>query len=66
MYKQKHFTIFGILLLSSVLFGNGMYSFNSSVMAQEKENEAEVEADIEQENKCKKDTECENENELYN
>jgi len=66
MYEQKSFTIFGILLISSVLLGNGMYSFNSTVMAQEKENEAEVEADIEQENKCKKDSECDNENELNN
>jgi len=69
MSKLNIFAVFGILFLSSVLLGSGMYSTNQ-IYAQENqtgtENEAEVEADIEQENKCKKDTECENENELNN
>jgi len=68
MSKTNVFALFGILFLSSVLLGNGMYS--GQVFALENqtgtENEAEVEADIEQENKCKKDTECKNENELNN
>ena len=58
------------MFLFSVLLGNGMYSGNLQVLAQENQtgnlNEAEINADIEQENKCKKDTECENENELNN
>jgi len=45
MYEQKPFTIFGILLISSVLLGNGIYSNNVSVIAQQ-ENEAEVNAYI--------------------
>jgi len=56
--------IFGIVFLSSMLLGSGMYSTNQ-IFAQN-ENEAEIEADIEQENKCKNDTECENENEINN
>jgi len=64
MYKLNTFALFGIIFLSSILLGSGMYSNQTSVFAQE--NEAEIEADIEQENKCKKDTECENENELNN
>jgi len=65
MSKLNVFALFGIVFLSSILLGSGMYSNNVSVLAQQ-ENKAEVEADIEQENKCKKDTECENENELNN
>jgi hypothetical protein len=64
MNRLNTFSIFGMLFLSAILLGNGMYSNNISILAQE--NEAEVEADIEQENKCKKDTECENENEINN
>ena len=64
MNKLQIYTIFGIMFLSSILLGNGLYSNSFSVFAQE--NEAEIEADIEQENKCTKDTECENENEIDN
>jgi len=63
MSKTNVFALFGILFLSSVLLGSGMYS--NQIFAQN-ENEAEIEADIEQENKCSKDTECENENEINN
>jgi len=63
MYKLNVFALFGIVFLSSILLGSGMYS--NQIFAQQ-ENEAEVEVDIEQENKCKKDTECENENEINN
>jgi len=64
MSKLNVFAIFGVLFLSSVLLGSGLYSNSVSIYAQE--NEAEVEADIEQENKCKKDSDCENENEINN
>jgi len=68
MSKTNVFALFGILFLSSVLLGNGMYS--GQVFALENqtgtENEAEIEADIEQENKCKKDSDCDNENEINN
>ncbi len=65
MSKLNTFAIFGILFLSSILLGSGIYSSNQ-IYAQENENEAEVKADIEQENKCKQDTECENENKINN
>jgi len=60
--------IFGIVFLSSILLGNGIYSNQLFALENQTgtENEAEIEADIEQENKCKKDTECENENEINN
>jgi len=62
------FAIFGIVFLSSVLLGNGIYS--NQILAEENqtgtENEAEIEADIEQENKCKDDSDCGNENEINN
>jgi len=61
--KLNIYAVFGIVFLSSMLLGNGIYS--NQIFAQN-ENEAEIEADIEQENKCKKDTECENENEINN
>jgi len=64
MSKLNVFAIFGIMFLSSVLLGSGLYSNSVPIYAQE--NEAEVEVDIEQQNKCKKDTECENENEINN
>jgi len=57
--SKKVFSIFGILFLSSVFLGSGMYS--NPIYAQN-ENEAEIEADIEQENKSKNDTYSENEN----
>ncbi len=75
MYKVNIFAILGIMFLSSILLGNGMYSNQIFAIEAQNENnhnkngnlnEAEVNADIEQENKCKKDTECENENELNN
>ncbi|NOJ29712.1 MAG: hypothetical protein DA328_06035 [Nitrososphaeraceae archaeon] len=65
MSKLNIFSIFGILFLTSVLLGSGMYS-NQVFSQNQTENEAEIEADIEQENKCKNDTECENENEINN
>jgi len=64
MSKLNIFSVFGMMFLSSILLGSGMYSSNQ-IYAQN-ENEAEVEVDIEQENKCKKDTECKNENEINN
>ncbi len=69
MFKPNFYAIFGILFLSSILLGNGMYSTNQ-IFAQQNQtetvNEAEIKADIEQENKCSKETECENENKINN
>ncbi|NOJ30112.1 MAG: hypothetical protein DA328_08095 [Nitrososphaeraceae archaeon] len=64
MKRLNAFSIFGMLFLSSILLGNGIYSNSLSLFAQE--NEAEVEADIEQENKCVKESECKSENEISN
>jgi len=45
MNKLQIYTLFGIMFMSSIYLGNGMYSNNVSVIAQQ-ENEAEVNADI--------------------
>ncbi len=67
MFKLNTFAMFGILFLSSILLGSGIYSSNNFAVFAEQENEAEVKADIkEQENKCAKETECENENKINN
>lgn len=58
---MNKFSVFGILFMSSILLGSGIYS--SQVFAQ---NIAIVDADVDQKNKCKKDSECKNKNEINN